>query len=448
MKADRLRGALLAGIGILALANSCGRSQEDEASLAYPTLPGRTEVRGDKNFANLINGYAEGRPKKAPWAGFWWPFTANGIAAGSRGGSPAGKYDAARGDRSSNAQGWETAHHGSGVHGIQGWWGHCNGWSAAAVLVEEPREPRTVNGVEFSVGDQKALLSEAAQAVTADFYGDRTDPWTSPTSGAWDDTVPNQFFLVLTNYMGILKMGILFDRNTLTEIWNQPMAGYRFRYPTKEDYLGADSAAPGIYRINMTATIWWAEDGVPPDVLTPPFEFKADGFHFNERELQMELWLDGPVEFGPDGKIVRSGNLVVTRKPGDPAHMVGGAWKMGTTSEGWPDYMWIPYSIQNLRDIPNLDKQDFVNIFIDFDWLKKYMLTGRDDPSATPLPVPTAPSPSERPSSTPSPEPTWSPTTEPEPSPIPEPEPIPIPTPTWTPTPTPTGSVSPARTGP
>lgn len=45
------------------------------------------------------------------------------------------------------------------------WWGHCNGWAAAAVLFEAPTEAVTVaapdgSPVTFSVEDQKALLVE------------------------------------------------------------------------------------------------------------------------------------------------------------------------------------------------------------------------------------------------------------------------------------------------
>src|SRR5690242_264554 len=55
----------------------------------YPNIRGG-DVKGDKNFATLINKYAQAKGDRG-WAGFFWPYTANGIAAGTfGGGSPSG----------------------------------------------------------------------------------------------------------------------------------------------------------------------------------------------------------------------------------------------------------------------------------------------------------------------------------------------------------------------
>ena len=40
-----------------------------------------------------------------------------------------------------------------------GWAGHCNGWAAAAILEPEPVEDRVMNGITFTVADQKGLLT-------------------------------------------------------------------------------------------------------------------------------------------------------------------------------------------------------------------------------------------------------------------------------------------------
>src|SRR5262249_30715294 len=55
------------------------------------------ETSGSKDFAFLINNYAEGRPSHDPWDSTYFPYTGNGTAASSAdgGGSPVGKYDAA-----------------------------------------------------------------------------------------------------------------------------------------------------------------------------------------------------------------------------------------------------------------------------------------------------------------------------------------------------------------
>src|SRR5262249_22770095 len=96
-----------------------------------------------------------------------------------------------------------------------------------------------------------------------------------------------------------------------------------------------------------------------------------------------------------------SGNVVVTRKPGTD-YFVGGAWRMGEgfySSEGWPDYMWIPYSI--------LKPSDYANKDVDIDWIRDHILPpgGADDPTATSGPPPPSPRPSPHPSSSSSPRP-------------------------------------------
>src|SRR3954466_15013108 len=102
-----LAATLLAVGAALAVSACAGTASDDEGSGAsaqcafQPCFRGGA-VQGEKNFAYLMNNYLEGKPEPTPWAGFWFPYTANGIAAGS-GGSPAGKYDAARGHKT-NAQ--------------------------------------------------------------------------------------------------------------------------------------------------------------------------------------------------------------------------------------------------------------------------------------------------------------------------------------------------------
>ena len=55
-----------------------------------------------------------------------------------------------------------------------GWWGHCNGWSAATIFVKDPAtltdgktEVELVDGqmISFDVGDLKGLLTESKQKL-------------------------------------------------------------------------------------------------------------------------------------------------------------------------------------------------------------------------------------------------------------------------------------------
>ncbi len=399
---------------------------------------GSSEAAGERNFAKLIREHRQGQPRQQPWAGFWWPYTSNGIARSTSGGSPAGKYDAARGGLT-HSQRWEVANHGAGVPGVQGWWGHCNGWSVAAALFPEPRESVRVNGIEFTVADIKALLSEAGMFASADYFGDRVDSFDRNASRKWDDPVPNQYFLVLMNYMGVHRRPVLIDRYTGGEVWNQPLAGYRFEEPKPEDYLGADPAAPNVYRMRATSTLWWMEDNVPAGAISPEFRFETNSM-IKSRTLTMELWLDGPVEFDADGRISKSGDIVVAR---DGEFLVGGRWLTRNGNQGHPDYMWVPYSI--IKPDPRAPEKHS-NPYIDIDWIRRHILSGGvDDDSVRPAPIPEVPEPvpgpdegegeddgegipntprpTPRPTSTPAPSPTPSPTPDPGPQDPQNPEP-------------------------
>jgi hypothetical protein len=251
----------------------------------------------------------------------------------------------------------------------------------------------TVNGVTFGIGDIKGLLTEAGMAANADFYGDRIDV-DDPNNPKYWDTIADQYFLVLTNYVGKMKQPVLIDRYTGSQVWNQPLAGYKLEYPKPSDYLGASPEAPNVYRVLVTSTIWWLDDGVPPDVQTPPFDFEnSDGAIYQSRELKMEVWVDAPIVFDSNGKIRSSGNVVVKR---EGEHLVGGAWRLGEGffTDAWPDYMWVPYAIS----MPTDPEQDYVNPEVDLEWIKAHLLVpgGADDPSVTPVPI--APAPVPRPS--------------------------------------------------
>jgi hypothetical protein len=149
-----------------------------------------------------------------------------------------------------------------------------------------------------------------------------------------------------------------------------------------KEYLGEHPSYKGIYRVTMTAKLWWADDQFDgnPDVITPEFNMdeldKSDNpFWGNEffkgRELTYELWLDGPIEFDSSGNILKSGEILVFQKNG---RYVGGVWKNGSDKmalvESHPDYMWMPYGVQYPRYNPDIILWD-KNPRIDDTWVRK-----------------------------------------------------------------------------
>lgn len=298
-----------------------------------------------------------------PWAGYWFPYTASGIYAA------AVKYDEAyqseikaRGGSTANYQSlaeWEAKNHGPSAYRLESWFGHCNGWAASAISVMEPRAGKRIDGIDFSVGDLKSLLAESWLEFAGDFVGTRVNDKQDFSTAAFWDTVPAQFHLMLVNLVGKQNRGLIIDRHTGAEIWNQPLVAYKFEQVKPEDYLGAHPSFPDIYRVNITARIWWANDNVSSEDITPPFEMarlenEMNDYFYPGRVLKYELWLDAPVQFDAAGNMSKSGDILVTQENGK---FVGGLWKNGVTGAALvnthPDYMWVPYALQHSTGYKN-----------------------------------------------------------------------------------------------
>lgn len=296
----------------------------------------------ERNFAKLQSRYAKGVADPIPWAGYWWPYDDGGI------GDAAEKIDDAF-NVSNYASAWERQRHGEGRNAAN-WWGHCNGWATAAIMESEPRSAVSRNGVRFGIDDRKALLSEYWMESGSDFIGRRVWNSRDRTSAAFWDVVPAAFHLLLTNIVGRNRQSVIIDRYTGAEVWNQPLAAYQVYPITREDDLGPHPRYRNLHRVNVTTTIWWLNDEVEPDDLTPEFRWKDDDF-FEKRTLRYELWLDAPPEFDSSGKLVASGNIVLTNRG------VGGQWKNGLGREALldshPDFMWIPLSYKRSSGYKN-----------------------------------------------------------------------------------------------
>ena len=129
------------------------------------------------SFKELFNANGRiGQPDPTPWAGSYFPYSDNGTAvlldgAGnvtrSSGVSPLSKFDVFAGlkDTPRSSEKWEKATHtceglkDSELAACRGWYGHCNGWDAAAIRETEPKKENK-NGSESQrqVVQDNALL--------------------------------------------------------------------------------------------------------------------------------------------------------------------------------------------------------------------------------------------------------------------------------------------------
>jgi hypothetical protein len=248
-----------------------------------------------------------GESARPAWSGWWWP--ANDLVGGPRLFDPDGplarfdRYVESLGHPAPNTLAWERAE--VRFAGLA-WAGHCNGWAAASLLEIEPTQERVVNGVTFSVADQKGLLSSYHFADSA--------AW---AAGSFDkDVEPADFHRELTRWIGGERKGLIFTFRPFgnDEVWSYPASKF-------ETVIGPDPVEPD--RWHVKTTVWLTDN----DVLA--------SFVGNRP------WP------GPDGKVLEY-TLI-----GDPYNPNGGAW--GPRSEGRfgrPFMIWYPDPINR-----NIDRQ-------------------------------------------------------------------------------------------
>ncbi len=140
--------------------------------------------------------------------------------------SPLDKYALVewdKGNTSNNpwfAPGWEILNHYSPAGGS--WWGHCNGWAAAAILTDEPRETVdvTVKGqtMTFTHGDQKGLITEAHYSTYSNFYGARYNDEEDDIK----DLTPKHFHQIIQFELRDQQVPLVFDTTAKAPVWNYP----------------------------------------------------------------------------------------------------------------------------------------------------------------------------------------------------------------------------------
>ncbi len=331
------------------------------------------------DFASLFNHSDRAvQPKQVPWAGSYFPYGYHGIADDSQQKpSFSEHYDRTFHQGRLQATQWEKTNHSCDSvekelqEGCKNWWGHCNAWAAAAIKEAEPRNAIEHAGTRFSVGDQKAYLTELWMDSDSLFAGDTNksvktagwvyDPKSSEartpldygegsTYDAFWDVTPRSFFHILTNYVGLMGTSVVIDRFTGDEVWNHPVAGYRFLPIRKEDRLAAVTrSGRTLYPVFLRVKLYWTNDGVPASYLSQGFDIRQTGDderirrtwanpnEFEGRILKFTLFLDAPIETDAAGARVLSAGRIVGE----------GIWhhqqvKVARPDETHPDFIWLP----------------------------------------------------------------------------------------------------------
>ncbi len=231
--------------------------------------------------------------KPVPWSGYWFSRQQLGMVKVLE------KYDSfvqAKTGSNPGAKDWEANprnnHYGPNQ---PSWAGHCNGWAAAAILEPEPTKPRKVDGITFSVGDQKALLTELYMSCSCQFYGKRKND-NFPISL---DIRPDIFHRLLLDNIKEKNRAMVADITFNSPVWNYPIYGYETEW--KKSWL-----VP--HQINVTTTVYFADDGVQADYL---------GTKTFTKTYRYNLYTNGKGE------------------------IVFGTWALASQFDH-PDFIWIP----------------------------------------------------------------------------------------------------------
>lgn len=409
---------ILLAISVLA---SLSQAQSDDQKLSP-----------EQSFAKLFNQYRIAQPANMPWAGSFFPYSQNGTAVGIKGnfrskGSPElsaiYKYDSLFNGSGHPATQFENENHscdhfsGEQKSGCEAWWGHCNGWTAAALKEKEPTHSFTYKGEELEVGHMKGILSELWLSTNSYFVGStnktkRTGQWIynpeDPDYQQFWDVTPKQVFFIFTNQIGVQKVGVAIDRFTGEQVWNQPVAGYHI-LPIRPADLGkqeilVDGKIKKLYYANVRMKIYWAND----DVYENHVSLKFDIFQSSETELEpsivagytmrllrFKMFFNEPLQVSQNGLEILN----------DPKVVHPGIWHDQESQDSpdpdqeHPDFIWQPIN-------PYIVNSGYENPHLGWDNVKKLTLAMKAGSETHHPPPPVEP-----------PQPP-APTEDPEPSPI------------------------------
>jgi hypothetical protein len=185
------------------------------------------------------------------------------------------------------ARQWEYSRHGQGLPGVQSWWGHCPGWTAAAMLNPPLKHGISVKldasgnpvrcgwyetgCIDMEIGDINALEAEVYVDAPVAFLGARCDTSPRDIQRDWAGRIirngsgcqgvnPGALLIVLANRLRDQGLPVAIDAQnefTTNEIWNQPAYRYTvYRFEPLSLKEAANLVAYGSYWGNMRSYPW------------------------------------------------------------------------------------------------------------------------------------------------------------------------------------------------
>ncbi|RAW20699.1 hypothetical protein PC110_g22858, partial [Phytophthora cactorum] len=321
---------------------------------------------GTSMETTLKNLPTEGVHTPSPWPGPYWPTYQDGInVQWSQGeASPAEKYATAFGldptdfmNKVSKDNGIDSMskrtkctsdndcaslNDGSGCgiragqssgYCIPTWYGICHAWTPASMLEAEPNCPVTHNGVTFHPMDLKALISDIydGASISTLFTGTRfnggsntPDEYGRHSSAAYRDLNPAFFHITAANLLGKLNATFIADVTAGSEVWNQPVRGFKVYEQTE---MSLEEAAQTFYGLE-----------------TYPWNAAAKSIVYVKSRLSwiFETYTDGGlVSSGQVDQFTTGAYYTYLLEMDDDGTIIGGEW-VYKSDDDHPDFIWFP----------------------------------------------------------------------------------------------------------
>jgi len=217
----------------LATLCACG-GQGDSGAVDHFSYPQR-----DTQFNAATNHYgplvvrpgdfsAQAKMDNLPWTGYWLPDWDTSLFQGTDGKlSPLEKYDLymkkAHGQTTHAAMTEANRLDRSFVASADG---HCDAWALASLVTPEPTQGVNLYGINFSVGDLKALIVDSYENYSSlQVYGQKyVDSSSDPL-----DIYPDQYQRVIQAEMFEKGQPVIMDKDPQAEVWNTPIYKAEFQ---------------------------------------------------------------------------------------------------------------------------------------------------------------------------------------------------------------------------
>jgi hypothetical protein len=312
MNLNLLRFSLL--ISLIFLVSGCGGDGGDDPSGVAQAQYGHGDSETD-----VTNAYGRGTVKPTPgqdfvhyessitpWSGDYFPSNQTTLfQSSSLDQAPLQKYDSWVKEvhqEDSDATDFEKQYlYQPQADSAQG---RCDAFAKASIMEAEPTTAVKVDGVNFTVGDQKALLVEAySDADGFPTYGtrDRGDGREDPA-----EIYPDQFHRIIQAELIEKKMPFIIDKHVDGEVWNLPIYQADIRVQT-------DPGNPYVLHVTTYLGAAWyvtgQEDfvGTKLEVIDPAYTYDLYGLPQGDGGLEIYwgAWTGRSATIHPDFVVTR-----------------------------------------------------------------------------------------------------------------------------------------------